>query len=132
MAYDLALASNGDLIFAANRDLLGVSGTPQIEQRISLRIKIPRGSWVYDEDQRLGSRMHRALQQSPDRAMVEIPIIIREALDDMDDIAIGEVQLRENALSIDIVIDYTIMTLPEGAGEPISPTTDQIILALPL
>lgn len=132
MAFDLALAANGDLVFAANRDWLGVSGTPQIEQRMRLRMKIPRGSWVYDENQRIGSRIHRVLRQTPDRAAVEIPIFVREALDDMNDISIGDVQVTSDGRSISVVINYQVTTLPEGAGEPENESTDQMILSLPL
>jgi hypothetical protein len=133
MAYDLALAANGDLIFAANRDFLGVSGTPQIEQRIRMRIKIPRGSWVYDENQRIGSRIHRVLQQAPDRAVIEIPIFVREALDGMSDVSIQDVQVVMDGRSIRVVIDYAVTTLPEGAGESTeTESTDQLILSLPL
>jgi phage baseplate assembly protein W len=133
MAFDLALAPNGDLVFAANRDWLGVSGTPQIEQRMRTRIKIPRGSWVYDENQGLGSRIHRVLQQAPDRAVIEIPVFIREALDDMDDIAIQDVQVVMDGRSVRVVIDYAVMTLPEAAEETAeTESTDQLIMSLPL
>jgi hypothetical protein len=130
--YDLALSENGDLIFAGNRDFQGVSGTPLIEQRIRTRMKIPRGSWVYDVNQRIGSRIHRALQQPPERAATEIPIYVREALDDMDDVAIGEVHIDAAGRTLNLVIDYSITTLPEGAGEPIATESDQLILSLPL
>lgn len=91
--YDLAVSENGDLMFQANRDLLGVSGAALIEQRIRTRLKIPRGSWTYDDDKSLGSRLHIVLNHDVERAMTEIPVFVREALDEMEDITILDVSL---------------------------------------
>jgi hypothetical protein len=131
--FDLALSRYGDLIFAANRDFLGISGSPRVEQCIRTRIKIPRGSWVYDLDNRLGSRVHAALSHSIDRAATEIPIFVHEALDDMDEITVGDIQLTtDDERNMNLDIGYTIDTLPDGAGEPESVDVDQLIISLPL
>src|SRR5262245_36236566 len=132
--FDLALSPYGDLIFAANRDLLGCSGTDRLEQCIRIRLKLPRGGWVYDLDKRLGSRIHRVLQHAPDRAQVEIPIYVREALDDMDEITVGEVQVEisDGGRSWNLIVGYSVSTLPEGAGEPSEPDVEEFIISLPL
>lgn len=133
--FDLAISQYGDLIFSANRDLSGISGTARIEQCIRNRLKIPRGSWVYDPDKRLGSRLHAVLQHDPARAEIEIPLYVREALDDMDEIEIGEVQLTisSDGRSWGVIVGYSVNTLPDGAGEPsASPDQEEFILSLPL
>jgi hypothetical protein len=91
--YDLAVSEYGDLVFQANRDLLGVSGAQLIEQRIRTRLKIPRGSWTYDDEKRLGSRLHIILNHDVERAAAEIPVFVREALDEMEDITINNVSI---------------------------------------
>lgn len=132
--FDLAISEHGDLIFAANRDLLGVDGTTLIEQRIRTRLKIPRGSWVYDVDQSLGSRIHIVLNHDVERAHSEIPMFVKEALDEMEDVSIGEVQLISDdaGRQVSVYVGYSIETLPDGAGEPSTPNEDELILSLPL
>ena len=134
MSWDLAISRYGDLIFAGNRDFAGISGTPLTEQCIRTRIKIPRGSWVYDINERIGSRVHRALTSGVDKAIQEIPIFVREALDDMDDVVVGEVQITpdESGRELNLIIGYSITTFPEGATEPSAPEVDQMIISLPL
>ena len=131
--WDLALSQYGDLIFAANRDFLGVAGVPRVEQCIRTRIKIPRGSWVYDTEQKLGSRVHGALNHGRERAAQEIPIFVHEALDDMPEITVGEIDVAsEDDRNINLLIGYTIDTLPDGAGEPLTTEVDQQEISLPL
>lgn len=115
MAFDLALSEHNDLIFAANRDLLGVGGVELVEQRVKLRIKMERGSWVYDTNQDLGSNVHRALGKVYDLAASEIPTWVRQALEPMEDIQVHEVQLRQpsgDSQLAEIVVSYAILTAP--------------------
>src|SRR5262245_37276854 len=93
MAYDLALDRNNDLVFAANKDLLGVSGTAIYDQRIKTRLKIRRGSWVLDLDLSIGSRLDMALGKTADKAMSEIVTLVHEALDHMEDISVVSVEV---------------------------------------
>ena len=92
MPFDLAISEKGDLIIAGNRDLQGSSGTPLVEQRMLLRLKIPRGSWLYDEDKTLGSLAHQIMKSHPNRAY-DLPSIVQEALRPMDDISVHDVEI---------------------------------------
>lgn len=92
MSWDTAISEHGDLIFGANRDLAGISGIDLIEQRIKLRLKIHRGSWVYDTDGTLGSNLQRVIGMSPGDAHSAVGAFVREALRPMaDEISIDEV-----------------------------------------
>lgn len=133
MAFDLALSEHNDLIFAANRDLLGVGGVELVEQRIKLRIKMERGSWVYDINQDLGSNVHRALGKVYDLAASEIPTWVRQALEPMEDIQVHEVQMRQpvdNSQLAEIVISYEILTAPGETTDAGDADTDVSELAL--
>jgi hypothetical protein len=130
MSYDLALGPSNDLMFAANRDLLGVSGTAIYDQRIRTRLKIRRGTWVFDSEKKLGSRIDLVLGRSSDRAASEITAFVHEALADMSDIIVTGVQTvipdqdtRASMLSVNV--SYTI--LPDPGEAPFMVSDDQDI-----
>jgi hypothetical protein len=92
MAFDLMLdRATGDWLFSANMDLKPVSGDELIGQRIKIRTVIPRGTFVYDENRTLGSRLYEAMRMPSNRAMDETPAIIEEALEPMRDIAVQQI-----------------------------------------
>jgi len=93
MSYDLALGPTNDLVFAANRDLLGVSGRAMYDQRIKTRLKIRRGTWVFDVEKKLGSRLDLVLGRASESAMTEVTAFVHEALDGMDDVTITSVEV---------------------------------------
>lgn len=91
--FDLALAANGDLVFAANRDLAGVSGIDLIEQRIKLRLKLRRGTWLYDPERTLGSQLFRLSGASADEASTALTAYVQEALRPMaSEIVVNEIR----------------------------------------
>lgn len=93
MSWDLALdGDSGDVIFSPTLDLLGSTGDGLTKQRILLRCKIPRGSWMYDEDKTLGSRLYETFSAPSAQAIVQAPALVREALEPMDDISIVNVE----------------------------------------
>jgi hypothetical protein len=103
MPFDLAISEKGDLVVAGNRDLQGTSGNPLVEQRIRLRLQIPRGSWLYDEDKTLGSLAHQIMKSRPDRAY-DLPSIVQEALRPMEDITVHEVEIVDAEPSPDGIV----------------------------
>lgn len=102
--FDLALSEHNDLVIAGNRDLAGVSGTDLIEQRIRLRLKIRRGTWVYDEGKTLGSQLFQLIGTSPDEVHTSVGAYVREALRPMS-----------NEIEIQDVIHQHDMTTPDLA-----------------
>ena len=96
MAWDfLRDPATGDWLFSGDRDYSGVTGNMLIQQRVSINLKIPRGSFVYDTDKSLGSRLYALLNDDFERGLRDAPDIIREALDGMDDIAIDDIEVTQ-------------------------------------
>lgn len=83
----------GDWMFSGNRDYAGITAEQLIQQRVSINLKIPRGTFAYDTPKTLGSRLYDLLHSDLDRGLRDAPDIIREALDGMTDISIDEIQV---------------------------------------
>lgn len=120
MAWDLALdGGSGDFIFGPSRDLLGVTGTELVNQRILIRCGIPRGSFLYDET--LGSRLQEISRQPSERQLREAPTLVQEALEPMDDIRVTSINVEiteDNRLFLDvqwqpIVSDNEVQASPD-------------------
>jgi phage gp46-like protein len=90
------LSENGDLVFAASRDLQLVGAASQVQQSIRTRLKIPRGSWDYDLRGTMGSLLYTIRNAHPEQAQTKAEIYVREALRDMEDIVVDEVHLLED------------------------------------
>ena len=71
-----------------------------------LRCRIAKGSWVYDDDNRLGSNLHTVLGTDANRALPQITIFINEALRGMEDAQVLDVQLKSEGKQITAVISY--------------------------
>lgn len=109
--WDLALSSNGDLILSGANDLAGISGTDLIEQRIRLRLRLHRGEWEGDADDRLGSQLYRLAGMSPVKAQQVAPAYVRDALRDMsDEITIGDVRIAYDTRSITLTVGYSVLS----------------------
>lgn len=124
MAWDLAIGPHGDLLFAGNRDLTGVGGHSLTEQRIRLRCKIPRGSWVYDEPRTLGSNLWKLLGVGRADVIENVDPYVREALTPMGDISVEDVLVvtdghEDHHDHVHVEISYKpILTELEAAGLP--------------
>jgi hypothetical protein len=88
----------GDWKFSGDRDYAGVTGEMLIQQRVSINLKIPRGSFVYDTEKSLGSRLYDLLATDFERGLRDAPDIVREALDGMTDIQVDEIQVLPDDL----------------------------------
>lgn len=109
MPFDLLLTENGDLAFSAVRDLQGISGIGQVNQRIRTRLKVPIGSWVYDEDGTFGSSLSGILNANPDEAQARAEAYVREALRPMEDISIDHVELEYSSSSLTVSVFYRMI-----------------------
>lgn len=130
MALDLAVDPNmGDLLIAPNRDFEVRTGQATVDQRIRTRIRIQAGSWDIDPTGgELGSQLHGAMRLSIERALAEVPLMIREALSSMHDIDVRDVICELNANSpkaIDITILYAIVE--DGDETELLSTTNMTI-----
>ena len=126
MSWDLALGPTNDLILSPSGDFLGVQGINLIEQRIRLRLKIRRGSWVYDTDGTLGSRIDSLLSKTSQQAISEVGAFVHEALDSMDDISVTniEVEPSDNGRTMVLLVGFVQNVDPDAA--PFVPVDEQI------
>lgn len=111
MSLDLAIDFNtGDLLIAPNKDIERRIGEATIEQRIRVRLRIYQGEWELDPTGgQLGSRLHDVARLPAWRAAQEAGLVIREALEPMDDIRVQDVQVNvddKNERILDVAISY--------------------------
>lgn len=99
MATDLALDYNtGDLVISPTGDLDLRTGTKTIDQRIRVRLRIIQGAWAFDPSNgTLGSRIREMYRMPTWRAASELGLVIREALEPMEDIAVQSVDVAQDA-----------------------------------
>jgi len=94
MAWDIALDNNFDWVLSANRDMAHVSGVNLLQQRIRTRLSVVRGQWVYDRSGTFGSRLKTLTQRTTELAEAEAHALVREALEDMDDVDILKIGIE--------------------------------------
>lgn len=132
MPVDLLISPLGDLVFSANRDAAIVSKADLTTQRIMLRLKLPRGSFVYGPKD-LGSEMARLLRAGTTAEQRARGVsIVTQALKPMQDFTITSVSVEPSPTDPRGVIVYIegkiILTAKSGA-RPIPFSTE---LPIPL
>jgi hypothetical protein len=117
--WDIAMSRAGDLLFASNRDLDYVDGIELINQRIITRLRMLRGSWLFDEAGTLGSRLDLVLSEDMPEAEGDIDGLVREALDPIrNEIQIRDIHIIPQPLDrIQVIVDYLWLT-PDVAPLP--------------
>lgn len=114
MAVDLAIDFNsGDLLIAPNNGIEVRTGQATVDQRMRVRLKVFAGSWELDPTGTLlGSRLHEAKRLPVWRAIVEVGLMVREALEPMDDVDVQDVIVTQNpqdAKSVDFTVVYSMV-----------------------
>lgn len=106
MAWDIQLdPETGDFVFNGARDLSPVVGSAILRQRISNRLKIDYGSFVYEPA--LGSRLRSILGSGVSRTERNIRALIMDALEPMTDILVTDVSISfPDARTIQATIIY--------------------------
>jgi len=127
MAWDIQLESEtGDLVFSPARDYAGVSGEQILRQRISIRCKIPKGTYMYDVDGTLGSTLHLVPRASSEIQLQNAQAAVMDALAPMsDEIDVQDVQVEKkpnNTLQVNVVFQPV-------TTDPDVPTIDSTRLA---
>ena len=109
MAWDLAIdLKTGDLIWTGNNDFGSRGGEDLDKQRIHVRLFIERGAFLYDPTHGgLGSRLLDAIHLPRERAIIEAPLYVREALDAMHDIEIIDVKAKEQTDPRQLLIEVS-------------------------
>ena len=114
MAVDLAIDFNtGDLLVSPNNGVEIRTGQATVDQRMRVRLKVYAGRWELDPSGTgLGSRLHDAKRYPVWRAVTEIGLMVREALEPMEDISVQDVIVTENpedAKTVDFTVIYTMV-----------------------
>lgn len=120
MSWDLAIDfRTGDLVWTGNNDLGSRGGEDIDKQRIHVRLFIERGEFIYDPTHGgLGSRLLDVVHLPRERAIMEAPLYVREALAPMEDIEIVSVEAVEQAAAI-VEDTYGLVNLvPNPSFEP--------------
>jgi hypothetical protein len=127
MPFDLAISQYGDLIFAGNRDLEYVDGDQLVNQRIINRLRIKRGSWIFNRDSSLGSDLDTVLGKSFEHQLDDIPNIVAVALEPMDEeIEIKNIDITTSVHGVTIIVQYSRIQ-PNTPPDLLLPTTELII-----
>jgi len=135
MAWDLCISNFNDLVFSPHRDMQTVSGEDLLNQRIILRLKMKRGSWIFDEHKDLGSNLDFALQMDQPNAIESLEMLVAEALEPIsDEIIISQVEVTPTVgepRSLDLVLTYQRVIPPEATGIPIL-ESQSLVLTIPV
>ena len=125
-------SQTGDWLFSGNMDYSGVTSEMLIQQRVSINLKIPRGSFVYDSSKTLGSRLYDMIHSDFDRGLRDAPDIIREALEGMTDISIDEIQVSttEDPRQLSVRINYHPVVPVDFSQAPLEAGTVEIPFSL--
>jgi len=108
--WDLAISSHGDLIFAPGKDLEYVEGTQLINQRIINRLRIKRGSWIFNRDSSLGSDLDSTMGRPQEQQLANIPHLISEALIPMEEeIDVQDIQIFPDVRGFSAAIQYSLV-----------------------
>lgn len=124
--------TTGDWIFSGHRDLMHAEGESHIYQRIMLRLKIPRGEYLYDDLGNLGSLLHETTRRSLDQVLPEVPTLIREALAPMPDIHVADVSIEPDPASDTSVrasIAYNNISFDDEAAVDVGETPGDVFIA---
>lgn len=132
--FDLALDKpSGDWLLSPYFDLTSLKhGSDVINQRIWIRCRIPRG-WMNDPSGgKLGSRLRMATRGQRDRALIEIPLFIEEALSPMDDVDVQEIEI----IKLDeqsVLAKITYMSRDFGNDKPVeSQVNESVTIEIPI
>ena len=110
MAVDFALDENGDLRVSPSNDVALVSGIDEVEQRIKFRIRTMVGTWQFHPT--FGSSLFSLLRLSPDLAVPQVPLMVKEALAPMSDISVRDVNAwldPDDPKKIDFTVEYALV-----------------------
>jgi hypothetical protein len=118
--FDLAIDPNGDLVFAGNLDLMGATGDEVYEQRVVIRLKIPKGSWIYDIEGTLGSQLREIIRNARSYSADRASTYVMDALSPASDIAVTNVQVlpNDNGSNVDVIVSFRAAMTESGIAIP--------------
>jgi hypothetical protein len=122
MPVDLEMSNLGDLVFGPSRDLKVVQKADLMTQRIMVRLKLPKGSFIFSAT--MGSDIN-ALLRSTNTAegQARAVSIVTQALRPMDDLRITSISVKQDPLnpkSIMVFIEGSAILSRSGQAKPTS------------
>jgi phage gp46-like protein len=125
MAWDLQISNLSDLMYGPGRDFQTITGDALLQQRIMLRLRMTRGSWILDDTKSLGSNLNFALRMGQPAALEELDTLVHEALEPIsDEISIAEIQVKPSETdvnAIDLLVRYQKVVPVQGTGDSVEP-----------
>jgi len=119
--WDLKISDLNDLMFSPSRDWQAVVGTDLLHQRIMIRLKMRRGSWIFDDSRQLGSNIHFATAMQEPQARDAIQALVLEALEPIsEEISVIDVQVFQTTdpVALRVVVEYQRILPPEQSDTP--------------
>lgn len=105
--WDLKISEHGDLVFAAGRDFEFVEGPALLNQRIINRLRIKRGSWIFNRDSSLGSDLDSVIGLPKSQQIENVPNLIDNALEPMnEEINVVSVEVTEELSGLIAIVEY--------------------------
>jgi phage gp46-like protein len=102
--WDLRISNFSDLIFGPSRDWQPITGEELLKQRIILRLRMQRGSWILDDSGDLGSNLHFTLRMQQPVALEELDTLVTEALEPMsDEITVLDIEVKPSEVDINAI-----------------------------
>jgi phage gp46-like protein len=112
-----------------------ITGSELLAQRIMLRLRMRRGSWIFDDTKTLGSNLHFALRMDKPQALVDLDALILEALEPIsDDVQITATNIRESETderAVELVVEFQ-RVLPPGQTETPIAESEALVIVLPV
>lgn len=134
MPWDLKISELNDLLFSPSRDWQTVVGTDLLQQRVMLRLKMRRGSWIFDDTRQLGSNIHFATAMQEPQALAAIEALVVEGLEPIsDEVEIIDVDIREtdSPITLEVVVEYRRILPPEQSETPMM-ENQFLVMTLPI
>jgi hypothetical protein len=118
MAWDLMISNHSDLLFSPNRDWQPITGEALLQQRIMIRLRMKRGSWILDDSGSLGGNLDFALRMQQPIGIEELDTLVAEALEPMsDEITISDIEVKPSEYderAVELLLKYQRVLPPES------------------
>lgn len=129
----MAISNFSDLLFGPSRDLQPVTGEALLQQRVILRLRMQRGSWILDDSHDLGSNLHLTLRMQQPIALEELDTLVAEALEPMnDEITVLNIEVKPSETdvnAIDLLVQFQ-RVLPLDIQTQIAPSQVQLPIVI--
>lgn len=113
----------GDVVFTPTHDLAGISSEGLLKQRVIMRCRVRRGTWLYDLDGNFGSNLLQ-VTRSPSRSQIDATrAAVIEALEPMsDEIKIHSVDVvKKDESAIQVTVNFSAIST-----DPDVPTVESL------